>query len=328
MYQQYMRYSNIRNFKDLNLIGTRIEDDLRQGTMAKILGQGYQGSSSRSTPSSSKTEEIHSINVLDTLAASASEPNPKRTFDPFYMSYAKALQRLVKQDYLKLLGPTPEPPGDKRSHRWDVAAYCDYHRGKGHSTEECFKLKHAIQDMIDSGKLPKPKGPPPSNNDNPLGNHAIFVGSIPIIDCSRLIIPTEPQINGVWASDDDDDWPPVAQINKASYSALPHKYDKKWNKNKSKGKADDEVSHLTRSGRSYQSPLIINEPTEAPQNKTASNNDKGKAVVEEVAVPVPPPPAGATSSGTTATTPSATLSDTEDVLHKQLLKTKSDISVW
>ncbi|KAK9748622.1 hypothetical protein RND81_02G070000 [Saponaria officinalis] len=108
------------------------------------------------------------------------------------MSYADALKKLVKNHYLQLLGPTPEPPADKRSPRWDATVYCNYHQSKGHSTEECLKLKHAIQDLFDSGKLPGPKAPRPSNKNNPLGNHAVFVGSIPIIDYSRLFSPAEP----------------------------------------------------------------------------------------------------------------------------------------
>ncbi|KAK9698864.1 hypothetical protein RND81_08G137100 [Saponaria officinalis] len=180
-----MRYSNIRNFKDLTQVGTRLEDDIRQGTLARLMGRGYQGPSSRSTPPSSKTEGTSSINALDTLVAATSGPKPKRTFEPLHMSYGEALKKLVKNDFLQLLGPTPDPPVDKRSPRWDATAYCDYHKGKGHSTEDCFKLKHAIQDLLDSGKLPKPTRP--SNKANPLSNHAIFVGSIPIIDNSRLI---------------------------------------------------------------------------------------------------------------------------------------------
>ncbi|KDP44677.1 hypothetical protein JCGZ_19492 [Jatropha curcas] len=30
---------------------------------------------------------------------------------------------------------------------------CEYHQCKGHSTDDCFKLRHDIQDLIDSGKI-------------------------------------------------------------------------------------------------------------------------------------------------------------------------------
>ncbi|KDP20551.1 hypothetical protein JCGZ_04949 [Jatropha curcas] len=33
---------------------------------------------------------------------------------------------------------------------------CEYHQCKGHSTDNCHRLKHAIQDLIDSGRITKP----------------------------------------------------------------------------------------------------------------------------------------------------------------------------
>ncbi|KDP25149.1 hypothetical protein JCGZ_24249 [Jatropha curcas] len=33
---------------------------------------------------------------------------------------------------------------------------CEYHQCKGHSTDDCFKLRHDIQDLIDSAKITKP----------------------------------------------------------------------------------------------------------------------------------------------------------------------------
>ncbi|KDP24752.1 hypothetical protein JCGZ_25480 [Jatropha curcas] len=45
----------------------------------------------------------------------------------------------------------------------------DYHQCKGHLTDECFKLRHDIQDLIDSGKITKPsERNKPSTKNNPL----------------------------------------------------------------------------------------------------------------------------------------------------------------
>ncbi|KAK9682792.1 hypothetical protein RND81_10G096600 [Saponaria officinalis] len=293
--------------------------------MPKYMARGYQGpSTSRTAPTSSKTEDVHSIGAVDTLVAATSGSKPKRTFDPLFMTYKQALDRLVKEGFITLPPPTPEPPVDKRSPRWDGSAYCHFHQGKGHSTEECFKLKHIIQDMIDSEKLPKPRHPKPSNKSNPLGNQAIFVGSIPIIDCSGLIASSEPQVNGIWFSDDEDDWPPNAQVNKISYSSMPHKYGKKKNKkNKGKGKPRNEVSYLTRSRANQRDPLAQDEPSEVIPKK-----DKGKAMVNETITPIPPPQTTSASPSISSTDPSAPSKGIEDVLQKQLLKTKADISVW
>ena len=36
---------------------------------------------------------------------------------------------------------------------WKDDHFCNYHRSKGHNTDNCFKLKDAIQDLIDGGMV-------------------------------------------------------------------------------------------------------------------------------------------------------------------------------
>ncbi|KDP21877.1 hypothetical protein JCGZ_03540 [Jatropha curcas] len=46
---------------------------------------------------------------------------------------------------------------------------CEYHQCKGHSANDCFKLRHDIQNLIDSGKITKPsERSKPSTRNNPL----------------------------------------------------------------------------------------------------------------------------------------------------------------
>ncbi|KAL9225543.1 hypothetical protein vseg_001452 [Gypsophila vaccaria] len=162
---------------------------------------------------------------------------------------------------------------------------------------------------------------------------------MPIIDCSYLIAPSDSNICEVWHSDEEDvwsdranAWPEVGNLQKALYSAVPHQYGNKKpnNRNRSrnnnnknnnkKGPTNEDVTHLTRSGQPYQKAPITNEPS----NPTTSppSKDKGKAVVEE------PTPASTSTPSEPAPiiSPSGPLK--EDVLQKQLLKTRADISIW
>ncbi|KAK9671907.1 hypothetical protein RND81_12G063100 [Saponaria officinalis] len=157
---------------------------------------------------------------------------------------------------------------------------------------------------------------------NPLSNHTIFVGSIPIIDLAPFINPPEPEINGIWFSDEDDEWPPKLEVNKINYTAVPRKYGKKKNKrSKGKSNAPNEISYLTRSRKAQENPWVSDKDAEVIPNK-----DKGKSVVEE---------ATPTASAPTVDIPTASTADAipppkviEDVLHKQFLKIKADITIW
>ena len=51
------------------------------------------------------------------------------------------------QDPSKFRIPDPKP------HWWDEKAFCVFHNGIGHDIENCFKLKHLVQDLIESGGL-------------------------------------------------------------------------------------------------------------------------------------------------------------------------------
>ena len=39
---------------------------------------------------------------------------------------------------------------------WNLNEYYHYHQKSGHKTDNCFHLKHEIQDHIDNGTLPNP----------------------------------------------------------------------------------------------------------------------------------------------------------------------------
>lgn len=52
------------------------------------------------------------------------------------------------------IGPTLDPEEDKKGSNWDKYAHCKYHRGNKHRSNDCYRLKHLIHNMIENGRLP------------------------------------------------------------------------------------------------------------------------------------------------------------------------------
>ncbi|KAL2901053.1 Activity-regulated cytoskeleton-associated protein [Bienertia sinuspersici] len=80
---------------------------------------------------------------------------PRREYTPLGMTYTQAFDRLKAKGALSPIGPTADPPAERRSPRWDPNKYSKYHQGKGHDTEDCWTLKNNLQDMLDDGRFHK-----------------------------------------------------------------------------------------------------------------------------------------------------------------------------
>ena len=67
--------------------------------------------------------------------------------------YEVVLKTLITNKLVTL--PDNSRPYDPpiRSPWWREDHTCSYHRSKGHNTENCFKLKDVIQDLIEAGKV-------------------------------------------------------------------------------------------------------------------------------------------------------------------------------
>ena len=76
------------------------------------------------------------------------------------MTLSEALEKLQAKGLLKPLDPKPIPYPTPR--RYNLNAHCRYHQGKGHTTNGCYNLRHAIQDLIDQQVIT-----PPSSASNP-----------------------------------------------------------------------------------------------------------------------------------------------------------------
>ena len=95
------------------------------------------------------------------------QPRGQRAVTPLYMPLSKALGVLIKKGHLKPLESRPLPNPLPPSH--NPAKYCAYHQQHGHDTDQCFRLRHEIQVLVDKQVIvPLEK---PNVTTNPLLPH-------------------------------------------------------------------------------------------------------------------------------------------------------------
>ena len=77
---------------------------------------------------------------------------PRRQLTKLNMSLSQALQHLLRLNLVTLVGPHPNPKTFSPNYNPD--ARCVYHSNSpGHDTDDCWKLKYKIQNLIDEGAL-------------------------------------------------------------------------------------------------------------------------------------------------------------------------------
>lgn len=59
----------------------------------------------------------------------------------------------VERGLLRLLAPRPPPNPLTKLSKYNPNAHCEFHQGPGHTTDRCFSLMHAVQDLIEQGKV-------------------------------------------------------------------------------------------------------------------------------------------------------------------------------
>ncbi|KAF5934346.1 hypothetical protein HYC85_030517 [Camellia sinensis] len=97
-------------------------------------------------------------------------PRGQRNFTPLYMPPSKALGVLIRKGHLKPLEPRPLPNPLPPTH--NPAKYCTYHQQHGHDTDQCFRLRHEIQDLVDKQVILPPERPNVTTNPLPTHNQA------------------------------------------------------------------------------------------------------------------------------------------------------------
>ena len=125
-------------------------------------GRYTRGNPVSSNPSLRKDQQTRPASVNPFLGASSKnpqtqkyQPRGRRVFHALYMPLSKALQILVGQGHLKPLEPRPLPNPLPATH--DAAQYCAFHQQTGHGTNNCSRLRHEVQDLIDNGVIAAPR---------------------------------------------------------------------------------------------------------------------------------------------------------------------------
>lgn len=161
-YFEPLKYQAITSYTQLHDVGVLIEDDYLSNKGKAKVSYNHNTSNYKEKKTASAAQEVHAITPETTNGRRA-----PRQYTPLGMTYSQAFEHLVKSKHLEPIGPTDEPPTEKKSKYWDANTYCKYHRGNGHKTETCFRLQDAIQDLVDSGAIAVPKAP--NIQSNPLG---------------------------------------------------------------------------------------------------------------------------------------------------------------
>ena len=161
-------------FADLHEMGVQIEDALKQGLIDNDREQPRRpfNRNTNAGPSGVTTARASEVSMVTTLppppprpmaatpfsGVSGSNtqttrypPKNQRTFAPLYMPLSKALGVLIRKGHLKPLEPRPLPERLLPTH--NPAKYCAFHQQHGHDTDQCFRLRHEVQDLIDNGVI-------------------------------------------------------------------------------------------------------------------------------------------------------------------------------
>ncbi|XP_034710444.1 uncharacterized protein LOC117933159 [Vitis riparia] len=85
---------------------------------------------------------------------SRSHRRHQRTYSDLGMPLDRAFERLRATGFLAPLAPRPPPSTLPR--RFRAHEFCAFHQMAGHRTDYCASLRHAIQDLIDSGVVSFP----------------------------------------------------------------------------------------------------------------------------------------------------------------------------
>ena len=156
-YNSRLFSSPISSFGKLCDCGTRIEDAINNGQLEKgeskpLIKKAYQGGAT--TSKAPNPMNVSAIIPQQTLAYLNFTKKARQEFSDLGMTLAQAYENLFSKGFIKPLDSTPMP--NVIPPTWNLNDYCHFHQKSGHKTNNCFRLKHEIQNFIDNGTLPNP----------------------------------------------------------------------------------------------------------------------------------------------------------------------------
>ncbi|XP_077246075.1 uncharacterized protein LOC143885930 [Tasmannia lanceolata] len=177
--QYHMSLQYYPDFKHFIVAGTQIEEAMAQGVFNRSNPNTKEfrkppsaeiNNLSRSKPQPSKPQNPM---VMDyTQPAVAPRPQAQTEFTPLPLPPSVILKeclasgRIILPDIRALPNPLPA--------NWRTDQHCEYHRNSGHLTDNCIALKFRIQRLLDNKSLVFEPSPVATNN--PLSNHAVYIG--------------------------------------------------------------------------------------------------------------------------------------------------------
>ncbi|XP_071723482.1 uncharacterized protein [Rutidosis leptorrhynchoides] len=182
-----MASTYVESFNQLIPVGEQIEMGIREGW--------FTDSSNKRFTAKKEKEMVVDVNVAysqenvkralaiqmnprqpqTTGRQSFAQANNRRQFSPLPGSPSQVLTILRKKG---LLTNEPKRPNRESLRGYDPAKKCDYHNGElGHSNDECFTLKHKIQNLLDT-KAFSFQIARPNVQKNPLPEHEGMVNAI------------------------------------------------------------------------------------------------------------------------------------------------------
>ena len=195
------------------------------------------------------------------------------------MTFTQACKNLSSKGFIETLElipiSNPIPP------TWNLNEYCHYHKKFGHKTNNCFRLKHEIQYLIDNETLSNPNIiTKPNIKKNPLPDYHrashpyqnwVQIDEIEW-DCSKLIETTNDNINTVEVQrilDEEDE-----VLNKVVVVwGILHKGVMELKKRF----LEDNVANITRSGKHYKPSFLEKDhPSRDLEEGSKTTEPKGK----------------------------------------------------